>query len=93
MFSYVQIFVNNINKFNGFGAFQIKDGVLSISFMTGLNKTVREKIPLDKVKNLSENNDLGGKITFDFDDKHFVFLNSGFGESQYLKESILTELA
>ncbi|WP_125770813.1 hypothetical protein [Companilactobacillus furfuricola] len=93
MFTYVQIIRANDETFSGYAAFEFGNGILSLAFMTGLSKTVRVKIPLDEISHLSEDPDIQNQIEFDYDDKHFVFLNSGFGVSNFLKENLIAAFA
>ncbi|WP_125707598.1 hypothetical protein [Companilactobacillus zhongbaensis] len=93
MFTYVQIFRPNEETFNGYAAFEFGEGILSLAFMTGLSKTVRVKIPLAEISNLSEDPDIKNQIEFDYDGKHFVFLNSGYGVSNFLKENLIAAFA
>ncbi|MCH4008531.1 hypothetical protein [Companilactobacillus sp.] len=89
MFAYIQIIDENNKTFNGYAAFEFIDGILTLSFMTGLRRTVRVKIPISEVEHLTENQDFGSRISFDYDQKHYIFLDSGYGESQFLKENFL----
>lgn len=90
MFAYIQIIDENNKILNGYAAFEFVGGTLSLALMNGLRKTFRVKIPVSKVTNLSENDDFGSKISFDYDGKHYIFLDSGYGESRFLKENMLT---
>ena len=93
MFAYIQIIDKNNKVLNGYAAFEFVEGVLTLSFMNGIRKTVRVKIPPNKVTNLEENHQLGSRITFDYDDKHYIFLDSGYGEARFLKENIVQSFA
>ncbi|WP_010623993.1 hypothetical protein [Companilactobacillus versmoldensis] len=89
MFAYVQIINAEKKRFNGFASFEFINGSLTLAFMRGFKKTLRISIPINEVTNLSENTEFGSRISFDYDNSHFVFLDSGFGESQFLKENII----
>lgn len=89
MFTYVQIIRANDEAFNGYAAVEFENGTLSMSFMTGLRKTVRVRIPLAEIRNLCEDPEVNDQFEFDYDDKHFVLLNSGYGVSKFLKENLI----
>ncbi|AKP66293.1 hypothetical protein [Companilactobacillus ginsenosidimutans] len=89
MFSYIQIIDENDKLINGYASYKFSDGVLSLSFMNGWHKTIREEIPLSEVSHLSQGGAFDSRISFDFAGKHFVFLDSGFGEAQFFKDGVI----
>lgn len=89
MFTYIQIFDQNNQTLNGYVAFSFEDGVLSFSFMNGPYASIREEIPIADVTNLSEDSQFGSQISFDYQGRHYNFINSGYGEAKYFKDSII----
>lgn len=93
MFAYIQVIKNNSSISYGYSNFSISNGILSIKQLQGMKHSTTERISIDKITNIKEDSYYGwNRIKFDYNDAQFVFLYSGFGEFDYLKESLMATI-
>jgi hypothetical protein len=90
MFAYVQIINQNSGIKYGYVQFKFSKGMLKLSALQGLSKSDAIAIPIAEVTAVKEDNYYGwNRIKFNYKDIQFVFLYSGYGEFDYLRENIL----
>jgi len=89
MFTYVQIIDKGSKIFEGYVDYKFSKGTLSMTMVRGCRKLHRMDIPISKITNLKIDEYYGEpRISFSCGSAKCCFLNSGFGESQYLEHHI-----
>lgn len=90
MFSYIQIIGQSTDAYKGYVDYSISKDKLSITLVRGMRKIKRIIIPISKITDINVGIFYGeDKISFIYDSKQFVFLNTGYGETQYFKDHFL----
>lgn len=93
MFAYIEVIKNNVSVSYGYSNFSFSNGVLSIKPLQGMKHSIAERIPIDEITNIAEDTYYGwNRIKFNYDNTQFVFLYSGFGEFDYLKENLMATI-
>ncbi|WP_119325854.1 hypothetical protein [Companilactobacillus musae] len=89
MFAYVQIINQNTGIKYGYVQFKFTKGMLKISALKGLTKSDAISIPITEISTIQEDNYYGwNRIKFNYKDIQYIFLYSGYGEFDYLRENI-----
>ncbi|PMD73836.1 hypothetical protein [Companilactobacillus nuruki] len=93
MFAYIEVIQNNSSVSYGYSNFSFSGNLLSIKPLKGMKQSGQIDIFVDQITKVSEDTYYSwNRIKFDYRDSHFVFLYSGFGEFDYLKEHLITEI-
>jgi len=90
MFTYIQIIGKDSIEFKGYVDYKIKKGNLSMTEVRGAKTLHRINIPIDQVTNFTVDTFYGNdRISFIYQGKQYCFVNTGYGESQYLEHRLL----
>lgn len=90
MFAYIQIIQKDSSVSYGYVSFKISKDTLSISSLKGLINTDQINIPINQISDIKEDNYYGwNRIKFNYNNTQYIFLYSGYGEFDYLKETML----
>jgi len=93
MFAYVEIIDSEEKVSYGYSNFSFSKGVLSIRPIKGMLGTSTQNIPIKEITNIKEDTYYGwNRISFNFANKTYSFLYSGYGEFDYLKEHLMAEI-
>jgi len=93
MFSYIEIINNKSEAVFNYVNFEITKNILSIKPVKGLLSATTIKIPLKEITDIHDGNYYGwNRIQFTYNDKKYIFIYSGYGEFDYLKENLLASI-
>ncbi|WP_143442718.1 hypothetical protein [Companilactobacillus kimchii] len=93
MFAYIEIINNQSKSEFSYVNFEIKDNLLSIKPLKGILPADKIKIPLDQITDINSDDYYGwDKIEFIFNHQKYIFLYSGYGEYDYLKEHLISAI-
>lgn len=93
MFAYIEIIQNNSSVSYGYSNFSFKDGVLTIKPLKGMDRSSTQKIDVAKITDIKEDTYYSwNRIQFNYGNDQYAFLYSGFGEYDYLKKNLMTEI-
>lgn len=85
MFTYIQIINQDKHGFTGYVDYKFKNNTISMTLVRGMRKLQRINIPLSDITNIIVENFYGtNRISFDYNSQKYIFLNSGYGENEYL---------
>lgn len=90
MFSYIEIIGNDLqHPFMGFVDYEFKHNVFSMTLVRGMRRLSHIIIPLSEVTDIKVERIYGAdRISFTCDSKEYVFINTGFGENDYLIDHV-----
>ena len=93
MFAYIEILTNNQSTKFGYSNFSFSKSTLTIKPLKGATGNQSIHIPISEITNIEEDNYFGwNQVKFDFEETQFIFLYSGYGEYDYLKENLMTAI-
>ncbi|KRN99050.1 hypothetical protein [Companilactobacillus kimchiensis] len=93
MFAYIEIIKGNESVSYGYSNFSFSNGILTIKPLDGMLHSSTEKIEVSKIANIKESMYYSwNRIQFDYNNNQYAFLYSGFGEYDYLKKNLMTEI-
>jgi len=85
MFTYIQIIGSGTDTFKGYVDYEFTKGTLSMTLVRGMRTLHRINIPISEISNFTTDKFYGeDRISFIYDSKKYCFINTGYGESQYL---------
>ncbi|KRK51737.1 hypothetical protein FC97_GL000529 [Companilactobacillus kimchii DSM 13961 = JCM 10707] len=85
MFTYIQIIDKDAHNFMGYVDYEFKNNVISMTLVRGMRKLHRINIPLSDVTDIMVEEFYGtNRISFIYNAQKYIFLNSGYGENEYL---------
>ncbi|KRN99245.1 hypothetical protein [Companilactobacillus kimchiensis] len=90
MFTYIQITSRDSDTFKGYVDYEFSKDNLSMTLVRGMKTLRRINIPISEITDLNVDNFYGEeRINFIYDSKKYSFINTGYGESFYLKNRML----
>jgi len=90
MFTYIQIIGRDSSTFKGYVDYEISKDNLSMTLVRGMRTLHRIVIPLKEVTDFTIDKFYGEeRLNFVYDEKKYSFINTGYGESEYLKHRML----
>ncbi|CAJ2236893.1 hypothetical protein [Companilactobacillus paralimentarius] len=93
MFAYIEIINNQSKSDFSYVNFEIKDNLLSIKPLKGILPATKIRISLDQITDVHSSDYYGwDKIEFNFNRQKYIFLYSGYGEYDYLKEHLMSAI-
>jgi len=93
MFTYIQIIGRDTDTFKGYVDYEFNKDTLSMTLVRGMRKLHRIMIPFSEITDLTIDKFYGeNRVNFIYEGKKYSFVNSGYGESQYLEQHILKAL-
>lgn len=94
MFAYVEMINNKMESTYSYVEFEISKGKLSIKPLKGMLPSHFTNIPISEIEDIRENGYYGwNRISFDFEDEKYIFVYSGYGGNDYLREHLLSVLS
>lgn len=85
MFTYIQIIARDAQTFKGYVDYEFEKNVLSMTLVRGAKKLRHIVIPFSDITDLNVDKFYGNnRVNFIYDGKKYSFVNTGYGESQYL---------
>lgn len=89
MFAYIQIIDQKSGVSYGYVSFKFSNHNLYISSLKGVVNIDKITVPVSEIKDVAEDTYYGwNRIKFNYNGKRFIFLYSGYGEFDYLKENM-----
>ncbi len=93
MFAYIEVINNNSSVSYGYSNFYFSDGTLTIKPVKGLLRSSTKKIDISKITNVQDGMYYSwNRIQFDYENDRYAFIYSGFGEYDYLKRNLMSEI-
>ncbi|MFC6175657.1 hypothetical protein ACFQAV_02350 [Companilactobacillus huachuanensis] len=90
MFAYIQVIDQKLGISYGYVSFKFSNHNLYISSLKGVVNIDKITVPVSEIKNITEDSYYGwNRIKFNYNGKRFIFLYSGYGEFDYLKDNML----
>lgn len=90
MFTYVQIIGSDTETFKGYVDYRFDKDKLSMTLVRGCRLLKHIVIPFSEVTELSVENYFGTDCaSFFYGGKKYSFINTGYGEADYLKRHLL----
>lgn len=91
MFAYIKIINDEMKSTYSYVNFEISKDSLSIRPLKGALPSSLTKIQISQITDIQESDYLGWKqISFNYNDEKYVFVYSGYGGNDYLREHLLT---
>lgn len=93
MFAYIEIIKNNSSVSYGYSNFSFENGTLSIKPLKGMLHSKQENLDVSKITDIEEGTYYSwNRIQFRYNGDQYSFLYSGFGEYDYLKKNLMSEI-
>ncbi len=90
MFTYIQITDRDSKVFKGYVDYEFGKDKLSMTLVRGMKALRHIVIPFSEITDLTIDKFYGeGRVNFIYKAQKFSFLNTGYGESQYLQKHML----
>lgn len=94
MFTYIEIINSQSKSTFSFVNFEIINNTLTIKPLKGMRMASALKIPISQITNIHEDIYYGSqRIQFEYNHQKYIFIYSGYGEFDYLKENLKTAVA